>query len=137
MYFGVPDTLASALGYEPWPNRVVSYDVEVTPSPAPEDFWSSLSETANDRSLDYLRDDAGSLEGERRWWPLTLTVLALFASIGGNLYMGWIVAGTYRKYLDLADDLNDRDRREPADDDRERDEWSPRRSRRERRTVDV
>ncbi len=130
-YFGVPDSLASALGYEPWPNRTVSYNVEVTPSPAPQDFWSSLSETANDRSLDYLR------EGDKPWWPLTLAMLALFASIGGNLYMGWIVAGTYRKYLDLADDLDDGDRRGPAPDDPEEDSWSPRRMRRERRTVDA
>lgn len=130
-YFGVPDSLASALGYEPWPNRVVSYDVEVTPSPAPQDFWSSLSETANDRSLDYLRD------GEKRWWPLTLAMLALFASIGGNLYMGWIVVGTYRKYLDLADDLDDGDRRGPAPEDSDENSWSPRRRRRERRTVDA
>lgn len=132
-YFGVPDSLASALGYEPWPNRVVSYDVEVTPSPAPDDFWTSLSETANDRSLDYLREG----EGEKPWWPLTLAVLGLFASLGGNLYMGWIVAGTYRRYLDLADDFDESDHRDPAARDREEDEWSPRRSRRERRTVDV
>lgn len=134
-YFGVPDSLASALGYEPWPNRVVSYDVDVTPSPpAPQDFWSSLSETANDRSLDYLREEE---EGDKPWWPLTLAVLGLFASIGGNLYMGWIVAGTYRKYLDLADDLNDGDDREPSGDRHEEDSWSPRRNRRERRTAGV
>lgn len=136
-YFGVPDSLASALGFEPWPNRVVSYDVDVTPaSPAPKDFWSSLSEVANDRSLDYLKG-TGEEEGEKPWWPFTLAALGLFASLGANLYMGWIVAGTYRKYLDLADDMDEGDRRDYPADDREEDSWSPRRHRRERRTVDV
>lgn len=202
------DPLTSALGYEPWPSREVGYDVEVRPISAPKDFWSNLSETADDRSLDYLREkaepfqdammpgassrqindtshpasgryrlaynqrpsswtpanqdsdgtpdesqrtgagqpttppsalenDDPSLENGKRWWPLTLAVLALFASMGGNLYMGWIVADTYRKYLDLTDDLNDGDRREPAAADREEDTWSPNRNRRERRTVGV
>ncbi len=136
-YFGVPDSLASVLGYEPWPNRVVSYDVDVTPSsPDPKDFWSNLSETASDRSLDYLRG-TGEVDGEKPWWPFTLAALGLFASLGANLYMGWIVAGTYRKYLDLADDFDEGDRPDYGADDREEDSWSPRRHRRERRTVDV
>ena len=136
-YYGIPDSLASALGYKPWPNRVVSYDMEVKPEAAPKNFWSNLSNSANDPSLAYLDQDADSTGGENRWWPLTLAVLALFASMGGNLYMGWIVAGTYRKYLDLTDDVDGEDRHEPAEDEPEEDSWVRRRSRRERRTAGV
>jgi len=127
-----PDTLASALGHQSWPNRLVSYNVEVMPSLAPQNFWASLSEAATDSSLDYLRED------EKPWWPLMLAMLALFASMGGNLYMGWIVAGIYRKYLALTDDLEDGGCREPmADELGEGDEWSPRRSGRQRESAGV
>jgi len=182
-YFGSPNGLATAMGYKPWPRRMVSYDVEPTPVSAPKDFWSNLSEMTKDRSLAYLMEDAGSsefgspgtadgpsspfqkegadsaeadspetagdppfdhpkkdadsTEGDSRWWPLTLAVLALFASMGGNLYMGWIVAGTYRKYLDLTDDVDGEDRHEIAEDEPEEESWVRRRSSREGRTAGV
>jgi hypothetical protein len=33
------------------------------------------------------------------WLPLTLTLLALFASIGANLFLGWIAWGLRRRCL--------------------------------------
>jgi hypothetical protein len=134
---GVPDSLASALGFDPWPNRVVSYEEELKPSVRPEDFWSSLAETANDRSLDYLKDATESAEGGKPGWPLTLAVFALFASIGGNLFMGWITLDIYRRSLDLADDAIDRDRYESPSDHDEEDTWSERRGHHSRSSVRI
>lgn len=96
------------------------------------DFWTSLAETANDPNLAYLRDDGYAADPEKAWWPLTLAMLALFASMGGNLYMGWIAVDVYRRYLDAATDEyeDDDDRSSDRDDDRE-DDWE--RDRRRRR----
>jgi len=37
----------------------------------------------------------------RPWWPLTLVSLVLFASLGGNAYLGWMFAGTRSRYRSL------------------------------------
>jgi len=132
---GVPDALASALGFEPWPNRVVSYEQDVEPIVDSEDFWSSLAATANDRSLDYLIGDTDSAESTKPGWPLTLAVFALFASIGGNLFMGWVTLDIYRRSLDLTDDAIDRDRYESPSDHDEQDTWSEKRGRHTRSRV--
>jgi len=134
---GVPDTLASALGFNPSPNRVVSYEQDVKPIVRSEDFWSSLAAARNDRSLDYLEDDGGSAEPAKPGWPLTLAVFALFASIGGNLFMGWVTLDIYRKSLDLADDGINEDRYEARSDRDEDDAWSESRERRARSSVRV
>lgn len=45
---------------------------------------------------------APSTEASRPWMPLTLSLLALFASLGGNVYLGWITwdtRGRYREFL--------------------------------------
>jgi hypothetical protein len=39
------------------------------------------------------------------WLPLTLTTLALFASLGLNGYLGWIAWGIYRRYRELAEEM--------------------------------
>jgi hypothetical protein len=134
---GVPDTLASALGFDPWSNRVVSYEQEVKPIASSEDFWSSLAATANDRTLDYLKDETDSLEGQKPGWSLTLAVFALFASIGGNLFMGWITLDIYRRSLDFADDAIDQDRYESPSDRHEEDTCSERRAHRARSRARV
>jgi hypothetical protein len=101
-----------------WPLNTVNFGVSAEKKPNPLDFWNELAATANDPSLAYL-GDGGTSRAEEAWWPLTLAMLALFASMGGNLYMGWIAVDVYRKYLDVAtDEYGD-------DDDYER----PRRSR--------
>ena len=128
----------SSLDSDPWPNRAVSYERETRPIASSDDFWASLAETANDPTLDYLRDDAGTGDGEKPWWPLTLTTLALFASIGANLYMGWITVGIYQRSLDLADEPEQPERYDDASarDEDEGPAWSsPRRRYRSHRVA--
>jgi len=77
---------------------------------SPMDFWRNLARTANDPDSAYLQETGNSSGGEKSWWALTLAMLALFASMGGNLYMGWIAVDVYRRYLDAAtDDYEDED----------------------------
>ena len=112
---------------------IVSLSSKPRQQASPMDFWNSLAETASDPNLAYLRDDVYAADEEKAWWPLTLAMLALFASMGGNLYMGWIAVDVYRRYLDVAtdDDEDDDDyRASDRDDDRE-DDWA--RDRRRRR----
>jgi len=103
------------------------------------DFWADLAEAANDPSLGFLRDttEAPAASGDKPWWPLTLAMLALFASLGGNLYMGWIAVDVYRRYLEMADDGDedeeDDDSSSPA---HERRDWEDAPRRRERVAVE-
>ena len=39
---------------------------------------------------------------EKMWWPVTTTVILLFASLGGNFYLGWLAIDFYRRYRELA-----------------------------------
>jgi hypothetical protein len=122
-----------------WQLTNVSFGTAIKRRASPLDFWDSLAATANDSSLDYLRDDGGSAQAEEAWWPLTLAVLALFASMGGNLYMGWIAVDVYRRYLDAAtDEYEDDDLDTPRDyEDREEadGEWRDRDRRHRRRSA--
>jgi hypothetical protein len=62
-------------------------------------------------------------------------MLALFASMGGNLYMGWIAVDVYRRYLDMAEESDDDQPYEPPR-RRERDEaWDEGRPRRRERVA--
>ena len=102
------DSLAS-LTQPPWAAaggavRDASYTEGTSKKKLP-DFWADLAEAANDPSVGFLREpsEVPSNAGEKPWWPLTLAMLALFASMGGNLYMGWIAVDVYRRYLEMAD----------------------------------
>ena len=102
------------------------------------DFWADLAEAANDPSVGFLREagDSPSIASDKPWWPLTLAMLALFASMGGNLYMGWIAVDVYRRYLEMADDG---DEEEDDDSPRQRDQrrdWEDQPRRRERVAVE-
>lgn len=46
--------------------------------------------------------DAKGATPEAIWWPLTTTVLLLFGSLGGNIYLGWLAMDFYRRYRDAA-----------------------------------
>lgn len=71
------------------------------------------------------------LARDRPWGALTVAVLLLFASIGGNLYLGWIAARIYRLYLDLADELEEKERNpQPASETSAEDRYQQRRRRR-------
>jgi hypothetical protein len=42
---------------------------------------------------------------QKIWWPLTTTVVLLFASLGGNFYLGWLAVDFYRRYREAAWEL--------------------------------
>jgi hypothetical protein len=59
-------------------------------------------------------------------------MLALFASMGGNLYLGWIAVDVYRRYLELTEDDDDDESYDSRRERDERREWDDRPRRRER-----
>jgi hypothetical protein len=96
------------------------------------DFWADLAEAANDPAVGFLRQESHVEPSDKPWWPLTLAILALFASMGGNLYMGWIAVDVYRRYLEMTDEDEDDesyDSRQERDERRERDDRPRRRER--------
>jgi hypothetical protein len=99
------------------------------------DFWADLAEAANDPDAGFLRgaSDSPTIVSDKPWWPLTLAMLALFASMGGNLYMGWIAVDVYRRYLEMTDEGDEDD---PTRDRDDRREWVDRPRRRERVAVE-
>lgn len=42
----------------------------------------------------------------RPWLPLGLAVMALFASVSGNAYLGWIAWGAHHRYRELVTDIH-------------------------------
>lgn len=51
------------------------------------------------------RSTAAQTATEKMWWPLTTTVLLLFGSLGGNVYLGWLAMDFYRRYRECAWEL--------------------------------
>lgn len=51
------------------------------------------------------RTAANAAAADKIWWPLTTTVLLLFGSIGGNVYLGWLAMDFYRRYRECAWEL--------------------------------
>jgi hypothetical protein len=123
----------------PWERRLMGDDSETDAAIDVTDFWADLAATANDPSLAYLHTDSTPADGPRPWGPLALTLMILFVSLGGNLYMGWIAVDMYRRYLDIADDLAEQDAPErsglnedPTDDE---EQWGHYRKRRARASL--
>ena len=137
---GQTSSSLASLTHPPWQTAAAAWNEagfpETTRPKKVPDFWADLAAAANDPALGFLREEGRLEEHDKPWWPLTLAVLALFASMGGNLYMGWIAVDVYRRYLEIAedDDVDD----EPYDSPRERDDrrdWEGRTRRRERASV--
>ena len=42
-------------------------------------------------------------DAEKPWWPLLATSIALFISLGGNAYLGWVAAEFYTRYRDTVE----------------------------------
>ncbi len=55
---------------------------------------------------------SGEGDGGKPWLPLSLAMVALFASIGGNVYLGWLHYGTRRQYQAVVEQLRAGDRGE-------------------------
>jgi hypothetical protein len=133
------NSLAS-LTQPPWQTATAVREASF-PAPASKkqvpDFWADLAAAANDPSVGFLREEVRLAESDKPWWPLTLAMLALFASMGGNLYIGWIAVDVYRRYLEMAEEEDDD---EPYDSRRDREnrrESEDRPRRRERAAVEV
>lgn len=65
-----------------------------------DDLAARLTSTRGPRGL--LSEES---VGSQVWWPLTMTVVLLFASLGGNLYLGWLALDFYRRYREAAWEL--------------------------------
>ena len=48
---------------------------------------------------------------DKPWWPLILTVLGLFGSIGFNIYLGWIAWDLYSRCQEAVEDVQDLEER--------------------------
>jgi hypothetical protein len=114
-----------------WPQqRVAGREGEQARTGVPGGAWPEYGQPVRDPNLKYPLTQT-DLAKDRPWGALTVAVFLLFASIGGNLYLGWIAARIYRLYLDLADDLEDKERHDvtveqPVGEER----WKERRKRR-------
>lgn len=127
---GVGDTAAAV------PDAVVDPYAAAAPPTAtaprePDDVAPSLFEPAAERPLPHVADVAavgdvtshrppGSVDAPgdeqsgaagpsdlRPWWPLTAALMALFASLGGNLFLGWIGWDARRRYRSLLGTLRE------------------------------
>ena len=69
---------------------------------------ASRRPAATDRGTDRVTDPAPDQSATpRRWLPLSLSLLALFASVGLNVYLGWVTWDTYqRHHVLMAEMLN-------------------------------
>jgi len=101
------------------------------------DFWADLAESANDSSVAFLRDEVRLAESDKPWWPLSVAILALFASLGGNLYIGWIAVDVYRRYLEMTDEVDDDESYDSRRDRQDCRESEDRPRRRERASVEA
>jgi hypothetical protein len=121
----------------PWERRIFDSDREIRSTRPQPDFWASLAATAQDPTLAYLHGQGlNNASEDRPWGPLALALMVLFVSLGANLYMGWIAVDMYQRYLELADDLTERDSTSrsslddfPVDEDDDWDDLPRRRSR--------
>lgn len=60
---------------------------------------ASRRPAATERGIDRVTDPAPDQSATpRRWLPLSLSLLALFASVGLNVYLGWVTWDTYQRY---------------------------------------
>jgi len=124
------------------PGRTVAAIQEASFSPTATrkkvpDFWADLAESANDSSVAFLRDEVRLAESDKPWWPLSVAILALFASLGGNLYIGWIAVDVYRRYLEMTDEVDDDESYDSRRDRQDCRESEDRPRRRERASVEA
>ena len=86
----------------PLPNR----DPQVRTEAKPVDLAASESSTTTTEEV-VAAEPAAAPPAEKKWWPLMFTMLGLFASIGFNVYLGWIAFDIHGRYHEIADEVQD------------------------------
>ncbi|MCA9168144.1 MAG: hypothetical protein KDB23_10770 [Planctomycetales bacterium] len=95
-----------------------NFDVDTTRRNSSGDLdFDNFDEAAPQRGAagsveDSLEGDSPSdgvqrLLASRPWWPLTLAIIGLFASICFNIYLGWIAWDLYTRYQDAIADVQE------------------------------
>ena len=78
---------------------------ELASKSAKEDVTAGPSERAENERLDLTTGDGPSSNGPivtaKPWWPLSLALVGLFVSLGGNVYLTWITLNTRGQYRTL------------------------------------
>jgi len=82
------------------PNQPASLDGR-DPSATDAGDERSSADEAGDSSEPDTDDPPGEKPG-KPWWPLSMTVAALAASVTGNVYLFWILREAHRRYRKLA-----------------------------------
>ncbi len=73
---------------------------------ASDDYRSPSTDDRDGRS-----DSATRSLSDRPWWPFLLALIGLFASLGFNVYLGWIAWDLYTRYQDAIDDVQELEQR--------------------------
>jgi hypothetical protein len=102
----VPEPLTPDPRSEPLSHQTASYS-EADKTFSGEDMAGAAPVAQTDApDTDASSPTASDDNAERRpWWPLTLTAMALFASVGLNFYLGLVARSVYRRYRVLIDDM--------------------------------
>ena len=71
------------------------------------DLPAADSSTTTSKEEVAAAEPAAAPPAEKKWWPLMFTMLGLFASIGFNVYLGWIAFDIHGRYHEIADEVQD------------------------------
>lgn len=82
------------------------------PTAAPAPAAAPVSTTsARPSDVGYPSRSADAAPDEHPWLPMMVTSLALIASLGANLFLGWIAMGLYDRYRRALTDMREHSRR--------------------------
>jgi len=73
-----------------------------TPKSLDEERKASQNLPTEESQKNASTDPAKKPSKDQPWWPLTLTIAALAASISGNVYLVWILREAHHRYRKLA-----------------------------------
>jgi hypothetical protein len=96
------------------PNRAIARALSAASTPdVPSDASRQPSQSSSGTVTSSTKvtqptpfESASPTPSTRPWLPFMVTVLALFASVGLNVYLGWIAWDTYSRYHELVTDVN-------------------------------
>lgn len=107
--FGMPDVPVEEVTRSRQPDELEP-DPTVTPlkhrTVGHTEKWSNQA-TEADKALDGKSTAQTKPEPAKPWFPLTVTILLLFGSLGGNAYLGWLAKDFYNRYKSLAEELRE------------------------------